>query len=150
MSNRHERIGQQIRKIADTIEYLDPTMAPVFTGFEHAGGPGDRPRGLFQGGPVLGYDASLAHAQSLLAKVQARLLAKMQPDGTIPYPAGVVQLGWTLRIEGMNRKVIAHRVHQIRTSEGDRRVTIWFHNYRASFGDEHQMYRVLNRKELTL
>jgi hypothetical protein len=74
MSKHHERIGQEIRAIADEIERLDPSMAPVFTGMEHLGdGPRSPVRGRFQAGPVMGYEASLEHARALLAEVRGRV-----------------------------------------------------------------------------
>lgn len=68
----HEQIGQEIRRIADEIERLDPGMRPVFTGFS-CPTPTAVPRGAFQGGPVMGYEASLAHVRQLLAETRQRI-----------------------------------------------------------------------------
>lgn len=68
------QMGQEIRRIAEEIERLDPDRAPVFMGMEHLGdGPGAPARGLFQGGPVMGYEASLEHARALLAETRQRI-----------------------------------------------------------------------------
>ena len=48
-------------------------MAPVFTGFEQSGAPGEPVRGHFQSGIVLGYQASYEHAHRLLAETKARV-----------------------------------------------------------------------------
>jgi len=74
--------GEEIRRIANEIESLDPGMAPVFTGFEDPSGTGKSVRGLFQGGVVLGYDASLEHARRLLAETRERLEQQRQEEPT--------------------------------------------------------------------
>jgi hypothetical protein len=68
------QMGQEIRRIAEEVERLDPSTRPVFMGMEHLGdGPGAPARGLFQGGPVMGYEASLEHVRALLAEVRQRI-----------------------------------------------------------------------------